>query len=349
MKRLGRYWVFPVVALVGLVLMWQRFSGERYASLPAFGIGSNHEIVRVEMKGGPDGELVLERQEDASWILNEIHATNGPAVRELLTVLEEMAVRRPVSLAGRQEMDALFMEHGIAVRVFASAYRLRLPFGIRLFPFRKLLRSMEVGPDAVDDGGTAMRLAGEEVYYWVHLPGVEAGLRQVFGSGEDRYRSRLLLGLDRGDVRAVSVVLPMKGEMSYSIRIEEDGSQALSLHDGSPVRPEKLNQVRLLRFLHAFEDLYYDRPVKGQESEKRMATMLPVPFMVLQISTHDGDHHRYEFYRRLPPPEIHMDPATNVDYDPDRFYIRTENGEYLLAHYYFFSHVLRPVSFFLQE
>jgi hypothetical protein len=349
MRRLARYWVLPVVALVVLVFMWQRYPEERSSSLPAFGIGPNQEIVRVEMKGGADGELVLERQEDGSWLLNEMHATNGPAVSELLTVLDEMLVRRPVSLASRQEMDALFMEHGISVRVFASAYRLRLPLGIRLFPFRKLVRSIEVGPDAVDGVGTAMRLAGDDLYYWVHLPGVEAGLRQVFGSGEDRYRSRLLLELERGDVHTVSVVLPMKGEMSYSVKSGEDGSLALSLHDGSRVQPEKLNLVRLLRFLRAFEDLYYDRPVKGQESEKRMATMLPVPFMVLQISTHAGDLHRFEFYRRLPPPEINMDPATNVDFDPDRFYILTETGEYLLAHYYFFSHVLRPVSFFLEE
>ncbi len=348
MRRLARYWVLPVGALV-LVFMWQRFSEEKSSSLPAFGTGPNQEIVRVEMKGGPDGELVLERQEDGPWVLNELHAANEPAVRELLTVLDEMAVRRPVSLGGRQEMDALFMEHGISVRVFAATYRLRLPLGIRLLPFRKLVRSMEVGPDAADGVGTAMRLAGEDVYYWVHLPGVEAGLRQVFGSGEDRYRSRLLLGLERGNVRTVSVVLPENRELSYSIQAGQNGKAQLSLYDGSLVQPEKLNLVRLSRFLRAFEDLYFDRPVKGEESVKRIAMMVPGPFMVLEISTHDGDHHRFECYRRLPPPEINMDPATNVDFDPDRFYILTENGEYLLAHYYFFSHVLRPVSFFLQE
>jgi hypothetical protein len=349
MSRLSRHWVFAGIALVVLVLLWHWLSREQAASLPAFGIGIEQEVVRVELEGGPDGKLVLEKHADASWRLNKAHEASAPAVRELLAVLGEMTVRRPVPLDSRQEMDGYFKDHGIGVRVYVSAHRIRLPFGIRLFPFIKLVRFIEVGPNAPDGGGTAMQQAGEDVYYWVHLPGTQAGLRQVFSAGEDHYRSPLLFGLERGDIRAVSVRIPDQLEMSYVIEVQSEGRIALLLHDGRKISPEQLNIVRLQRFVRAFEGLYFDRPVGGAESDKRMAMMVPGPFMVLEISTNDGDQYVLECYRRLPPPEINMDPATDVEYDPDRFYILTGDGEYLLAHYYFFSHVLRPVSFFLEE
>jgi hypothetical protein len=344
-----RSWILLLIALVVLVVGLPKVIRVPGAKAPEFGIGGEWDPSYIEILTGEDDRTVLELQGDASWTLNREYQTNEALVMELIAVIRHMAVRRPVSLVSRGEVDEFFRDQGVVVEIYARDYLICLPLGIRLIPRLRTVRRIEVGPDAPDGDGTAMRIGGQESWYWVHLPGVRSGLRHVFAGAKDRYRSRMLLELDESDIYTVSVEIPGNIEESYSLERDVDGQMVMVVGGDRPIAREMLDTTRLRWFLGAFASLNYERKLSDSEPVDLIKQPeLSEPFFRIRLTTRSGDQHELEFFRRPTPPEVIHDPATDVTYDPDRFSLRKNDGDILQAHYYFFSHLLRPASFFLE-
>ena len=310
-----------IVLLAGLVFLGAglyMLLRDTSSGVPVFSIPDRATPLVVEMHGRGGEVTLLELGDDGNWLVNGEHRADDTAVRELITVLWEATVRRPLPLGRSADMDAFYRERGIEVLAYTRDHLIGLPLGIRLFPrLREALR-IQVGQDDPDGSGTAMRVGEEGGWYWVHLPGIQAGLNQVFSGGESRYRSRMLLHIRKREIRQVFVEVPGNGEGSFVLVQDEGGLTGVKDASGRAFPPDSLNLVRLERFLTAFEGLYYDRKPSVWEPREE--------FLRIRLVTVAGDQHEMRFYRRPPPPGILMDPANRVEYDPDRFYLETVDG-----------------------
>ncbi len=340
--------IYFIVALVVLSLLLYMFFVVRDSGMSTqqdLRLSKSEDIVQVILTG-PEGEkVVLEQNPDGEWLLNDTIHADHHAVNNMLNILRRMEVRIPVSMVQRQEVMEEFSKAGVKVDIYAKRHLIRLPRGVNIFPGRKHVAGYVLA-DATDMEGTYI-LAGRSDQPWlVHLPGLENGIRSVFSPDPHAWRSPVVISISPDRIKKIRAHFP--GNPGQSFQLTIDGSDFLFIDGkGSELDPESISRVHLGRFLNAFRELYYEKLLPGSANDQPADLKHPM-FFSLTIIDVDGTETELLFFRRNAPDDGTLI-SDQRDYDPNRFYLRTEQGDYALALYFIFQPVIRPLTYFLQN
>lgn len=348
MKEFFKTYRFLIIALVlfslGLLVYLAQLRDRREPVDRLFYVDYDEQVIRVVLNDTQGNEVRLEKTSEG-WRLNEQYLVNEPALEDLLATLHHLRVRFPVPGAQQDQVLRDLEQQGILVQVYVSRHLVPLPGGKGLWPRPRLLRSIRVGADAAGGEGTYMMLPQkEQTPFVVHVPGMEAGVREVFMAREALWRDPVLIDLQPRQISRVQIQWIQHPERSFVLRANQQQPQILAGPQNVPLNEEHVDYTRLARYLSGFAGLYYER-LLVQEPD---TMMFGQPFMELEVVDHQDQATRLSFFRRKAPLDDSL-LAARAEYDPDRFYIQLEDGQLALAQYFVFNRIMRPVSFFVVE
>ncbi len=340
-------WLFflAALALFALVLYLVLLPGR-----PAereFRVSPGTEIGRVVMSP-PEGEsLVLQRGPGGEWLLSDHYLANEAALRELFSALRFMEVRRPVPMAGRQEVAAGLQRRGVLVEVYSRGYWLGLPGRQGILPRYRKERAFWVGENTADGLATHMQLRDAATPFEVHVPGAHGGLQGVFVTDKHLWRDPVIIDLGPDQLQKIRAGFAATPAQSY--RIMRSGQEFLLFdRDGLQLDPAGISMVHLGRFLNSFTGLYYERLIPGSATQPPADLIGEVPFLRLWVEDTAGSERLLKFYLRRATADGSLVSAYRK-YDPNRFYLQLDHGDFALAQYYVFQRIMRPLSYFLQN
>lgn len=337
-------WLPLLVAGVLLILALYYVLPGAGTARSEFGTGSGDEISKVILTQGDERVVYLERQEE-EWFLNHEYMANMPAVRDLLSTLRRVEIRRPVSVASRDETAAEIKKGGVRVDVFVGGYRINLPGGEGVLPYQKRIRSFMVWEDQ-DGNKTYMMQAGSSYPYEVHIPGVLSGIGEVFEPDLHLWKDAVVVRLGNEEVAGVKAEFPGREEASYTLEMN-NGEYTLRTQ-AETIYPERIDSSRVEQFVGGFAYLYYERLLPGSENDPPEDILNENEFLRLEVSDQTGNNTNLWFYRRLPPGDGSLVSELR-DHDPNRFYLRVDGGDYALAQYFVFQPVIRDIQWFITD
>lgn len=312
-----------------------------------FSVSSEREVVQITMENrdGSD-KVVIEKDAQGRWRLNETLFANDLAVRDLIHTISRLRVRQPVSIANREQVEALLLSEGVEVAVAVSSHRIILG-NVQLFPYKNTVLSMIVGPDTPDGEATYMRKTSSQQAFKVQRTGIETSVSSVFTPGERVWRNPVVFDFKPHEIETIKVTLPNNPQESFHLKPSGDDQFVFHPIGGDPESAGAFaaDTARVLRFLGSFGDIYYESLLDEAGEALRKELMLDEPMMVVKVTPYDGQPVSIKAYERRPDVD---DTAiiTRAGKDPNRFYIQLDNGDFALAQFYVFNRILRPLSFF---
>ncbi|TVQ07347.1 MAG: hypothetical protein EA361_18530 [Bacteroidetes bacterium] len=333
--------------LLGMIIFWQsNVSSSFRVEDRDFSIDRELDVIRIEMESlSGEDKIVLHKDDQGRWRLDGSLYANDLAVRELLGVLERLAVRQPVSIANRNRVEEMLLQEGVLVDVFIMAHRVN--FGnFRHFPYERRYQSVIIGPDTPDGESTYMRKTSSDVAFKVLRPGYETGISEVFRPEQRMWRDPVIFDVEYESIYSVSVaVYENKGESFVLKPLTGTDYKFFSAENNGEKLHFQADTARVLRFLSSFRDIHYERLPDAEGEKIRKELMFEQPFMEISVKTKDGMQTSIRAFARKTP-EDDFRGKEGISQDPNRFYVQVNEGEYALAQYYVFNRILRPLSFF---
>ncbi len=339
---------FAALMLVLVSLLWI-FAGAGPTHERDFGMNHTDNVGMIEMKKPGEEPLVFERTPDGGWLLNESFHANEPAVRDLLYTMRNQVVRLPVPIADQPEVNRQLDESGVKVNVYEKTHWIRLPGNIGFMNRLKKIKSFYVGENTPDGESTYMRKEGVETPFAVHVPGVSGGIKDVYQAREHVWRDRVVVNLTPSQIHKVEVNhLADPGESFVLDNTDPDGYE-MKTTAGEVLDETSLRHDRVERFLSSFSRLSYEKLALDEEMMRMDSLKVEEPFLLMTIHGEPSQEIRLAFHRRKPLPGDRISLSAAHGYDPNRFYLQVNEGDFALAQYYVFNRIMRPLSFFQEN
>lgn len=302
-----------------------------------FRVPSETEIVRIVLSEQGLEPVIIERQKDGSWTLNEYSSVNEISLRDLLETLNRLTTRQPASRAIKDEENLFINTSGIKVTVFEKKPLINIFNLVRLIPVRRTAKSFVVGNDSANNDGAFMRMRGAANPYLVHIPGSEISLRNFFRTDFIYWLDPVVVDLKSDEIRRISVQNNLEDDELFSL--ENLNDRWLFKVNQEVVSNEKISGLSLQRFLGSFEELYYERLLVGEDSIKHRGKMIEPKFMRLLVESNDGVTTSLEFFRKE---------KDDKSPDPDSFFLIVNGEKLSLARYFVFNRIIKSSSHFLR-
>lgn len=184
--------------------------------------------------------------------------------------------------------------------------------------------------------------------FMVHVPGMESGLYRYFNTNPNDWGDPVIIDMTRDEIERVLIVFSETPEESFLLKQEPNGVFGFYSH----ISGEKLSNIiidtaRVVRYLSSFQSLHYESLVSGDDIQSLEEMIFDEPFMTLTVKPFHNESTMIEVYRKVPSDEL-LSVGITTSYDPNRFYLKSDD-EYAIAQYYVFNRILRPLSFFVME
>lgn len=335
------------ISLIALFVVLQ-YLADTGAGERNFRIDADREVVKVTLGDRHGNSVRLEKTADAHWILNDEGLANMRAVRDMLSTLRQMDVRRPVSLQRRDSILEDMQNDGVVVDVYAKSHLLRLPGNVRLWTVRRRISSFLAGSDTPDGKATYMQMKGASLPFEVYLPGIESGISNVFSTEEHLWRDPFVRLRESGELTEVSARFNDDKEQSW--RLTADGNAAYQLfdHKDQVIHDSLVNHGRISGYPERLTYLYFERLIPSSAEHPPGDLVTDQPFLELWVyDDHDNETVLRFFYRYAPDDGTLT--SDHHGYDPNRFYLRVNDGDYAIAQYHVFHPVIRTFSWFVAE
>ncbi len=332
--------------LVALMLWYANTHSTFRVGESDFSVSRNLDISMIHLSSKANDETVtMSLARDGQWYLNDNYPANESAVQQLLDVLVRLTIQQPVSLDKREDVNRMYVEQGVEVKVFAIDYHVKL--GNKEFiPYERTAQSFWVAGNVPDGNSTYMKKPDTNVSFQIHVPGLNSGLFMFFDTNFKVWIDPVIIDVERNNIAQISVKVTGEPDESYHLKQTPDGTFSFWDYD---THTEFTNLVidtaRVLRFLSSFKGLHYESLLDDEEEELRRKTIFDNSFMEITITNKQGIETEFVSYRRLPQHDELLQDTTMV-YDPNRFYIQLHEDEYAIGQYYVFNRIMRPLSFF---
>ncbi len=328
-KKWFPFLVILILLLAGYLFFIRACGGEGGLSLDR-GV----QVSRLVMDG-PQGRVLIERDDAAGWMVDGQDVGNVAAINDLVTTMRRQQVRGPVSVLLRDAVMKQMDEGGTSVSVYAA--RSWLPWPVRV-------GSWVVGGDTPDGKATYMADRRGEVYE-VHVPGLEMGLAASYDARTHLWISPLVLHLKADEIREVTLAYPGRPEDGFTLKCHGGNGYVLYKQDGEPFAGDAVDELAIDRFLSSFTGLAYERLLPGSSDNPPEDLLSSTPFLAMRVETWEGEEHMLGFYRRRRPDNGTLQSPTRA-FDVNRFYLKSGHGDYAMAQYFVFQWVIRDRSFF---
>ncbi len=346
--RVTRLWIAVAAFLLVVIVVVVPGFEWRTPAERAFSMDREEQPVCVKLKKQGQEAVILEKRTAGQWVVDANYLADDRAIEDLHAAFRFMEVRRPVPSEYRQQVMQELDEQGVRVQVYVRRHWLNFPGGVQLFPRQQLLRDYLILPGNDADAGTMMRMAHTDMPYDVHLPGLPVNLHQLFIPEAAFWRTPYVADFSLAEIAEVTARVRDRQSESYTWQV--DGAEELLLFNqaGERIPQDQINTDQLAAYFHQIRRLRYERLLSGTADQPPGDLLTGEAFFTVVIHDIYGNSTKLDFFKRMAPDDGTLVPGYK-SYDPNRFYLQVNEGDYALAEYVIFQPAIRPLSWFLKN
>jgi hypothetical protein len=180
----------------------------------SFRVADSAAVNRIFMADRKGGKVLLTRQADGHWLVNNKYDARPDMMKVLMETLTRMEVKTPVPKGIINTVKTNIATVGIKVEIYSG-------------PKSKQELVFYVGSSTVDTRGTYMIKAEADLPFILYMPGWEGYLTPRFFTSEEQWRERVLFRFNPTEVVRFAVQYPDTPGRDFAIERTNDSSYVL--------------------------------------------------------------------------------------------------------------------------
>ena len=349
MKRNNRIILIVVTALLVViagVLIWNnRYLSTLKGESSDFKVDDTIAVTKIYLADRKGNETTLERKGN-EWTLNGNYKAHPKQVQYLLTTLNKMRVKMPVSKASHDNVVKQLASQSTKVEVYEMVPRINLFNKVKWFYHEKRTKVFYVGEATMDHTGTFMLKEGADNAYIIHIPGKNAFLTTRFTANPDDWRDHTIFHENLADIQSVSIEFNEDPEGSF--RVENIGKHQYKLTRLSDNTELPYDTLKVINMLSSFSDLRFEALFTNSLPQERIDSITSSPYVHHVILTSkNGKKQEMKTFKKLIMNGVNDFSGEIGDADRDRMYALVDGGkDFVLIQNYVFDKVLHDIRYF---
>jgi hypothetical protein len=335
-----------LLAIVAGFLILNKSNSTLDKSLYDFAVTDTASITRIFMSDKSDRSILLGRQENGEWLLNNEFKAHPENINTFLLTVANLAVREPVAKAAHNNILTLLSARSVKVEIYQNSHRIKIG-QYKFFPYEKLTKTYYIGDATMDNNGTYALMEGSDSPVVLFMPGLRGYVATRFSTIESDWRDHTVFNKKLPEIDYISVEFPQQPEESYKVVNNNNTSlELVRLADNKTLAA--YDTLQLMAFVNAFKNIRYEALFNDMETGRKDSITSVTPMHVITLKTKDGEIQDVKtFPRMLPEPEIDVFDGSTITFDKDRMYAYINNEkDFVLIQYFVFDKILLPLSSF---
>lgn len=296
-----------------------------------FAVEDTASITRIFMADKNGREVLLDRNPEGGWILDETHAVRKDAIDMLLETMNRITVKAPVSKSMFNNVLKNMVNLGIKVEIYQGG--------------DNPSKTYYVGTSNQNHTGTYMLLDGASKPFLMHIEGFYGFLGPRYIIRANDWRKNGLFNYPYGDIQQIEV--SYRDEPQRGFRIEVGSTpEDLALYNSNDQPMPGFDSTEVRSFLALFQDINYE----GFEETKTEAFIDSIkaatPYKVISVTDQAGETVRAELFRKPSPPGSMDFDGNTIENDLDRLYIWINRDLFVVGQYYVLDKISADLSAF---
>ncbi len=336
MKNRNLIYLVLIIILGGLViyLASNKETNTIKRELRDFAIKDTASIDKVFMVDKENRKLLLKRQKNGEWTVNDKFPARKDAVNLLLETFHNMEVKYPVPRSAHNNVIKQLSAKSVKVEVYSGS---------------KLLKTYYVGGPTQDHVGTYMLLENSSVPMVVYIPGFNGYLTPRFDIYEKTWREPRVFHYSYPDIHSITVRHPKEPEKSFMVINNNNTYKLIRLSDSSEVPDFDTLAVKF--YIGKFKNVNYDIALTQISKHKRDSVINSTPLYIFTVE--DINHHKrtIKTYLKDAPRDPNKEAVLNLPkYDIDNMYgWIPEDSLFVIVQYFVFDNLIKSVDDFIKK
>jgi hypothetical protein len=325
-----------ILAIIAAYFIYTQSVGTIKKELKDFAVKDTNAVTKIFLADRDGNSVILERQDDNSWLVNNKFKARQDAISMLLKTMHKVEVKSPVAKSAFENTVALLSTKGVKVEIYTGG--------------KKPSKVYYVGNATSDKFGTYMLLENSSVPFITHIPGFYGFLTPRYFADEEEWRSTELFKYNLNDIKSVEFINHEKPDNSFLITdIDTENPIVKSPIDGKVYN--NIDTTNILGYLQLYEainiEFYLNNKVPKSEKDSVIKCCSKFDLTVTDVL---GNKKTIRAFNK-PMPEgstdIYGEP---LKYDFDKMYALINDGkDFVSIQYYVFDPLMQPITFFLKK
>ncbi len=198
--------IILILAIITVIFIVSKESKDTLSDINrTFAIRDTASIVKIFITDKNNNHVLLQRNNDKSWSLNEKYIAKQDMINTLLETFYKIRSEEPASISSRNTILKILATKGKKVEVYVNSYRINLFDKIKLFPYVKKEKVFYVGEPTQDLFGSMMLIEGSEDPMITYIPSFRGYISSRFDQIENNWRDNSIFRLNYNDVKNVKI------------------------------------------------------------------------------------------------------------------------------------------------
>ncbi len=314
-----------IIALVLLVVVAGYFffsnSVETNANIEKhFAVNDTALITKVILTEIPKNQQVVLERKNEGWFLNQKYMADKKIVTALLTSVNQIQFRAPISKNSLQSVIADIQASSVKVEIFEG---------------EKLVNSYFIGKQDEQKLGNYMMLDNSLKTYIMCNPSYSGSLRNIFNPLESFWRNKTVFAFDIQKITEIKVEISDKPEKSFQLTKTNNEFILKTLTDKAI--NQKINKENIKAYLSYFTQLDFEKVVENS-TVLHDSLAKSKPSTIITIKSNDNKIKSIQIFQ-IP---------TAKEFDLNRIYALIDNElTVMVIKYYDLDPILKEIDYFL--
>lgn len=335
--------LFLLITLIILVLIGYYFTSKPVSTLHGsysdFAITDTAAIQKIQIADLNGKSIILERQNNGPWKLNEKYLAREYAVKLLLETFYRLKIQGPVPETMKPRVFKRLATNHKLVEVYTD--NLETPF-----------KTYYVGDATMNHMGTFMLLETPEgksnTPYIVEDYSTHGFLTPRFHTRIDEWRNTTLFNYPNLAIKRIEVEHFDNPTNSFSINF--NGDNDLQVYDFKHQIIEDVNLLAAKEYLINYKRVNFESYVESNISPLKIDSITNhTPNYEIRVFPQKGENEFITLWKKDVGIEQEDSFGYKVNYDVDRMWGKTHLNNFVFAQYYTFDKLLVPVDYFRQN
>jgi len=336
-----------VLAAVVVVLVMQNRGGTLRSEVGDFAIDDTASVTKIYMADMQGNEVLLKEERPGYWTLNDSMKARKEGVELLLSTMQKLAVKAPVSKATYNTVIKRLASTSVKVEIYQEVPWINLLNLVKLFPHEKRTMVYYVGSATPDNMGSFMLKEGSDTPFIVYIPGFKGYVSARYTAFVSDWRDHKIFAKRPAQISSIQVKFPQKPEESFHIK--KYGDQELILKQLSTGEAfDAFDTTRVIDFINAYRNIRFEASFEDISQQHQDSIRSQTPLHIIELTGTDGNTTKVITYRRGNIGQQEDLEGNLLSYDMDRLYAWLEDEkELVIVQYFVFDPITRPLTYLL--
>jgi len=332
MKKTLFFVAILTLALIAVYLFNSEDKSTLKTELSDFAVEDTGSITKLFLADKADNTVLLEKQENGSWLLNGKFLARQDAVNNLLYTIKEVKVRTPVPKSAFENIIKNIAGNSVKVEIYNGE--------------TDPSKVYYVGSSNQDHSGTYMLMENSTVPFVTHLEGHYGYLGPRYFTNENEWRSNAIFNYELDDIKMIEVFYPKDSERNIVIAQNEQGDFGL-LNPEVDMFYANIDSAKFFRYINLFKNVSFEGFEETKTEAYKDSIINSDPEVIYAITNQLGIRKEVKAFLK-PVPEGYEDYDGNeIKYDLDRLYAYIDNRDFVVIQYYVFDPLTKSRADFI--